>query len=307
MQRFIVRRLGTMIVVMVAISAMVFGLSRVSGDPRHLYMSPYTRLTWEEWEAMGREMGLDKPLVVQYALWLGNALKGDFGDSIFYHRNSLDVIREFLGATLELGGISFAVAVLIGVPLGVLSAVRRGGIWDYLGRSFALAGQALPPFWLGIVLILLFAVQLGWLPSSRRGDWTHYVLPVFTLGWLGAAPLLRLTRSSMLEVLDSEYIKFARSKGVGSWLVIWKHAFKNALIAPMTYGAILLASFIIGTVVVETVFSWPGIGRLSVQAALNTDFPLITGLALFFSAVFVMANLVVDILYAAIDPRIRYL
>lgn len=306
MQRLILRRFATMILVMVAITILVFGVGRLAGDPRELYLTPYTRLTWENWEAMGKQMGLDKPLVVQYGIWLSNAVRGDFGKSVHYHINALSLIRNSLRATLELAGISFAVAVVIGVPLGILSAVRRGSIWDYMGRSFALAGQALPPFWLALMLIFVVAVQFGWLPTSRRGDWTHYVLPVFTLGWLASAPLLRLTRSAMLEVLDSEYVKFARAKGVGAWAVVWKHALKNAVIAPLTFAAILLASFITGAVVVETVFAWPGIGRLAVQAALNNDYPLVTGLALFFSAIFLIANLVADVAYALIDPRIRY-
>lgn len=291
---------------MVAITALIFGLSRQAGDPRYLYLSPYTKLSQAEWEAIGRSMGLDKPLFVQYGTWLSKAVRGDFGESIAYHVNSLDLIRRSLRATLELAVVSFAVSLAIGIPLGVLSAVSRGTIWDYVGRSFALLGQAMPPFWLAIVMVLLFAVELGWLPTSRRGGWTHYVLPVVTLGWVASAPLLRLTRSAMLEVLDSEYVKFARAKGVSGWATIWKHAFRNALITPLTYAAILLASFITGTVVIETVFAWPGIGRLSVQAALNNDFPLITGLALFFSGLFLLASLLSDIAYAAIDPRIRY-
>jgi len=196
--------------------------------------------------------------------------------------------------------------VVLGVPLGILSAVKRVSVWDYFGRSFALMGQAMPPFWIAIVLVWVFSVQLGWLPTSRRGDWTHFVLPVATLSWLPAAGLLRLTRSSMLEVLDSEYIKLARAKGVGSRMIIWKHAFRNALISPLTFAATLLASFLTGTVVVETVFAWPGIGRLAVNAALNTDYPLITGLALVFAVIFLMASLAADVAYALIDPRIRY-
>jgi peptide/nickel transport system permease protein len=157
-----------------------------------------------------------------------------------------------------------------------------------------------------VVLVWVFGVQLGWLPTSRRGDWTHYVLPVIVLGWLPAAGLLRLTRSSMLEVLDSEYVKLAKAKGVDSVKIIWKHALRNALIAPLTFAAILLASFLTGTVVVETVFAWPGLGRLSVQAALNTDFPLITGLALVFAVIFLLCSLAADIGYALVDPRIRF-
>jgi len=303
--RFITRRIISLVIVVFAITLLVFMLSRMTGDPRYLYMSSYTRMTHEDWEAQGRAMGLDKPLIVQYLIWVKDAAKGDFGDSVHFRRNSLDLIIKFLPATLQLSGISFVCAILLGIPLGVLSAAKRTTVWDYLGRSFALLGQAVPPFWIAIVFIWIFSVHLGWLPTSRKGDWTHYVMPVITLGWLPAAGLLRLTRSSMLEVLDSEYVKLARAKGVSAKTIIWKHALRNSMIAPLTYAAILLASFLTGTVVVETVFAWPGLGRLSVMAALNTDFPLITGLALVFAILFLVCSLVADILYAILDPRIR--
>ena len=305
MARFITRRIISLVIVVFAITLLVFMLSRMTGDPRYLYMSSYTRMTHEDWEAQGRAMGLDKPLIVQYLIWVKDAAKGDFGDSVHFRRNSLDLIIKFLPATLQLSGISFVCAILLGIPLGVLSAAKRTTVWDYLGRSFALLGQAVPPFWIAIVFIRIFSVHLGWLPTSRKGDWTHYVMPVITLGWLPAAGLLRLTRSSMLEVLDSEYVKLARAKGVSAKSIIWKHALRNSMIAPLTYAAILLASFLTGTVVVETVFAWPGLGRLSVMAALNTAFPLITGLALVFAIIFLVCSLVADILYAILDPRIR--
>ncbi len=293
-------------VVLLGLTILVFSLSHATGDPRYLYMTQYTRTTSEAWEAQGKAMGLDKPLIVQYIIWVGKALRGDFGTSVYYQRNSREMIIESLPATLQLSGISFVAAMLLGIPLGVLSAVKRSTAWDYIGRSFALLGQSVPPFWIAIVLVLIFSVQLDWLPTSRRGDWQHYVLPVATLGWLPAAGLLRLTRSSMLEVLDSEFVKLARAKGVSSGAIVWKHAFRNALIAPLTYAMILLAGFMTGTVVVETVFAWPGIGRLAVNAALNTDFPLVTGLALVFGMVFLAASLFADVLYGVLDPRIRY-
>ena len=293
-------------VVLLGLTILVFSLSHATGDPRYLYMTQYTRTASEAWEAQGKAMGLDKPLIVQYVIWVGNAVRGDFGNSVYYQRNSLAMILEALPATLQLSGVSFLTAILLGLPLGVLSAVKRSSLWDYLGRSFALLGQSVPPFWIAIVLVLIFSVQLHWLPTSRRGDWTHFVLPVATLGWLPAAGLLRLTRSSMLEVLDSEFVKLARAKGVSSSMIVWKHAFRNALISPLTYAMILLAGFMTGTVVVETVFAWPGIGRLAVNAALNTDFPLVTGLAVVFGGVFLVASLFADILYGVLDPRIRY-
>ena len=306
MRRLILRKLAAIVVVLIGLTILVFSLSHATGDPRYLYMTQYTRTTSEDWEAQGKAMGLDKPLILQYVIWVGKAVRGDFGNSVYYQRNSLDMILESLPATLQLSGISFVAAMIIGIPLGVLSAVKRSTAWDYAGRSFALLGQSVPPFWIAIVLVIIFSVQLDWLPTSRRGDWQHFVLPVATLGWLPAAGLLRLTRSSMLEVLDSEFVKLARAKGVSSGSIVWKHAFRNALIAPVTYAMILLAGFMTGTVVVETVFAWPGIGRLAVNAALNTDFPLVTGLALVFGMMFLAASLVADVLYGVLDPRIRY-
>ena len=306
MRNLLLRKLAAIVVTLFGLTILVFSLSHATGDPRYLYMTQYTRTTSEAWIAQGEAMGLNRPLLVQYAIWVGKAVRGDFGNSVYYQRNSLQMIMEALPATLQLSGISFIFAILLGMPLGVLSAVKRSTVWDYLGRSFALLGQSVPPFWIAIVLVLIFSVQLDWLPTSRRGDWRHFVLPVVTLGWLPAAGLLRLTRSSMLEVLDSEYVKLARAKGVGSMRIVWKHAFRNALIAPLTFSMILLAGFMTGTVVVETVFAWPGIGRLAVNAALNTDFPLVTGLALVFGVMFLLASLFADLLYGVLDPRIRY-
>lgn len=306
MRKLILRKLAAIVVVLLGLTILVFSLSHATGDPRYLYMTQYTRTSSEDWEAQGKAMGLDKPLIVQYLIWVGNAARGDFGNSVYYQRNSLEMILESMPATLQLSGISFIFAVLLGVPLGVLSAVKRSTVWDYAGRSFALLGQSVPPFWIAIVLVLIFSVQLDLLPTSRRGSWEHYVLPIATLGWLPAAGLLRLTRSSMLEVLDSEFVKLARAKGVTSTSIVWKHAFRNAMITPLTFALILLAGFLNGTVVVETVFAWPGIGRLAVNAALNTDFPLVTGLALVFGFIFLFASLCADVLYGILDPRIRY-
>jgi peptide/nickel transport system permease protein len=303
MARFIVRRLLYSIVVLMVTSFIVFGLSRAAGDPRNLFLTEYT--TKESWDAWGREYNLDKPLVVQYLVWLGKAVRGDFGTSLRDQINALDVILQRAPATLQLASSSFLAAVLIGVPLGVMSAVKRGTIWDYLGRGVALFGQALPPFWLGVMLILIFAVALDLLPSGRKGGLDHFILPALTLGWGAAAGLLRLTRAAMLEVLDSEYIKFARSKGVTATLVVWKHAFRNALIAPLTYSTLLLAGYLTGTVVTETVFSWPGVGRLAVTAVFNNDFPVLTGVVLLGTSIYLVVNLVTDLAYALLDPRIR--
>ena len=305
MARFITRRLISLVIVVFAITLLVFMLSRMTGDPRYLYMSSYTRMTHEDWEAQGRAMGLDKPLIVQYLIWVKDAAKGDFGDSVWHKRNSLDVIIDRAPATIQLSGIAYVLAIFMGIGLGIASAVRRGSLIDLAIRGFALIGQAAPPFLIAIVLIFIFAVNLDWLPTSRRGDWTNFVLPVVTLAWLASASITRITRSALLEVLDSEYIKLARAKGVGRTKIIFKHALKNALIAPLTVAAILFASFITGTVVVETVFAWPGLGRLAVDATLNNDFPLVTGLTVICAAVYLFSSLIADLLYAYTDPRIR--
>ncbi len=294
-----------MIAVMIGISMIVFGLSRLTGDPRLLYMTPGTRWSQEAWDARGKELGLDKPMAVQYLVWAGNAVRGDFGNSLWHKRNSLDVILSKMPATLQLSSIAYVMAVALGITLGTIAAVTRGTFIDIGARAFALVGQAAPPFWLALVLIYIFGVYLDWLPTSRRGDWSNFVLPAITLAWLGSAAITRLTRSALLEVLDSEYIKLARAKGVSGTQVIIKHGLKNALVAPLTVSAVLLASFLTGTVVVETVFAWPGLGRLAVDATKNNDFPLVTGITVIFAAMFLVSSLIADLLYAYIDPRIR--
>lgn len=284
----------------------IFALSRAGGrDPRAMYMSENIAGR-EAWEALGREMGLHRPLPVQYGIWMGGVFRGDFGTSVREQRDAMAVVMERLPATLQLAVGAMAFTVLLGVPLGVLSAVRRSSLWDYSGRVFALLGQAMPAFWLGIMLIIVFSVQFDLLPSGRRGGLDHYILPSITVGWFTAAGLLRLMRSAMLEILDSEFVTYARAKGVANQLLVWKHAFRNALIPPLTYAGLLLGSFLTGTVIAERVFAWPGIGRLAVQAVLDNDFPIMAATMLIFTTIYVGTSLVVDLLYAYIDPRIRY-
>ena len=304
MQRFLARRLLTMLVVVIAVTMIVFAMSRVQGDPRLLYLSEST--TEEQWERWGKEMGLDKPVVVQYAVWFGKAIRGDLGISLREARPVTTAVIERVPATLQLGLAAWLFAIAVGLPLGVLSAVKRGTLWDYLGRGFALFGQALPPFWVGIMLVLLFSVQLEWLPTGRRGGLDHLILPAVTLGWIAASAQLRIVRSAMLEVLDSEFVKLARAKGVSNTRVIWKHALRNAMIPPLTLAGLILAGFVSGTVVTESVFAWPGIGRLALESVYQNDFPLLAGTILFVTLLYVGVNFFVDIAYALIDPRIRY-
>jgi peptide/nickel transport system permease protein len=207
----------------------------------------------------------------------------------------------------QLAGVAFAFSVIIGIPLGILAAVTRGGVWDYVARSFAMIGHSAPSFWVGILLIMVFAVFIDWFPTSRKDEGLKsFILPAITLGWGSAGGQLRLMRSSMLEVLDAEYIKLARAKGVSRYGVILKHAMRNAFIAPLTYAGLTLAGLITGTVVVETVFAWPGLGRLSFWAIQNSDYPILQGIILLVTVAFVVTAFVTDVLYAYLDPRIRY-
>lgn len=315
MAGYMAKRLVFGVVSLVAATLIVFVLSRLQGDPLLLYAKPGGYgVSEEQIEALTKKLALDKPLIVQYFIWLGGVAQGDFGKTILAERDVRTVVTEKLGATIQLGIMAWLFATLVGVPLGVLSAVKRGSVWDYLGRVFALFGQATPVFFTGILGILFFAVILGWLPAASRpvhepfwpAQFKALILPTIALGWLPAATYLRLTRSAMLEVLDSEYIKLARAKGVHYNRVVWKHAFRNALISPVTVSALILVGFLEGSVVVESVFAWPGVGRLAVDSIHNNDFPLLTGVIFMFAALYVTGSLVADLTYSIIDPRIRY-
>jgi peptide/nickel transport system permease protein len=310
MRRFLVRRFFFAVIALLVATMFTFSMSRAAGDPRLLYAGAEGYgMTPEHWDLIGKELGLDKPLPVQYLVWLGNILRGNFGQSLAAKQPVTTVIGEKIPATAILGIASWIVATIVGVPLGVLSAVKRGTAYDHSARVFALLGQALPGFWVGIMSILLFAVILDWLPSGTRGEGfsiRHMILPTLVLAWGSAAAYLRLTRSAMLEVLDSEYLKLARAKGVASGLVVWKHAFRNALISPLTYSALLVAGFITGVVVVETVYAWPGLGSAAVRAVWDNDFPVMSMIVILFTMIFVGMNFLADIAYVLIDPRIRY-
>tara|TARA_Y100000588_G_scaffold119908_1_gene131258 strand:+ start:2168 stop:3031 length:864 start_codon:yes stop_codon:yes gene_type:complete len=286
------------------VSLVIFIMSRVSGDPRHIYLDDYS--TQEDWDRMGEVLGLDKPYYQQYGLFLKDALRGDLGESVREARPVIEVVWERLPATLMLGSVAFALSLIIGVPLGILSAIRRGTFLDAFGKLVALIGQSAPPFWLGIMLMFLFAVKLGWLPPYGKQDWNSIILPAVTLGWYYAAANLRLVRSAMLDVLDSEYIKLARAKGVNSKSVILKHAFRNALIPPLTFAGVTLGALVTGSLVVETVFAWPGLGRLAIEALFAFDYPLLQGVVITFTLLYVSAAFIVDVMYAYVDPRIRY-
>lgn len=311
MINFLIRRIVFGALALVGATLLTFTLSRVYGDPRYLYAQEGGYgITQERWDALGRELGLDKPIIWQYGVWLGNILRGNWQDSLIDRKSVFDKVVISLPVTLKLAASSFLFASIVGIPLGVLSAVKRGSFIDLLARGFALFGQALPVFWVAIMLILLFSVRLKWLPTGTLGEglfpWEYYILPTITLGWIAAASYLRLVRSAMLEILDSEFIKLARAKGVSTNSVIWKHGFRNALIAPLTFSALLLTGFITGAVVTESIFAINGLGRLAFGSIQDNDFPVMVAVVMVFTTFYVVMNFLTDMLYALIDPRIRY-
>ena len=305
MQRYIIVRLFHAFLALFAMSIIVFSLARISGNPMDVLLPEDA--TVQDFEIMSERWGLDKPLHMQYLVYVGNVLSGDFGTSIKWPgRSTRDLIFARLPATLELSFLALIVAALLALPLGVMVAVKKDTGIDYAGKVVALLGQAAPSFWVGIVLIWIFAVTLEWLPASGRGGLTSLILPAFALGWFQVAAVMRLTRSSMLEVLDSEYVKLARIKGIPNWKVIWKHCLRNAAIAPLTYFGFIIGGFLTGSVVTETVFAWPGVGLLAIDALRARDFQVVQSVVLFFGVIYIASNLLVDILYAYLDPRIRY-
>jgi peptide/nickel transport system permease protein len=304
MQRYLARRLLLALVTLWVVSLIIFVLSRASGDPRHVFLDDYS--TQADWDRLTVNLGLDKPYYQQYAIFLGDVLKGEFGQSIKEQRPSMEVITERVPATFQLGLAAFAFSVLVGVPLGILSAVKRGSILDTAGKIVALIGQSAPVFWLGIMLMFFFAVRLEWLPPYGRQEAASIILPAVTLGWFYTAANMRLLRSAMLNVLDSEFVKLARAKGVSNRAVIWKHSLRNALIPVLTFAGVTLGSLVTGSVVVETVFAWPGLGQLAVQALFGNDYPLMQAVIIIFTLMYVASALLVDVMYAYIDPRIRY-
>ena len=305
MQRFLVRRFLITILTVLAVSVIIFSLARAAGDPRFLLLSRQARDV-AHWDALGERLGLDKPLYHQYFLFMKDLVRGDFGDSLVERRPAREIIGERMGATFQLGMAALIWSTLVGVPLGILGAVRRGGIFDRFGKIIALIGQSAPSFWIGIMLMFFFAVRLGWLPPSGKEDWNSIILPAITLGWWFVAVNMRLIRSAMLDVLDSEYIKLARAKGASEKSIIWKHALKNALIPALTFAGISLGSLVAGSVTTEIVFAWPGLGRQAVLSMLNSDYPVLQGVVIIITLLYVGAALLIDILYAYIDPRIRY-
>ncbi len=303
MKQYIITRIGYCLLSLFLLSLTIFFFVRVTGDPATLLVEPGA--SPDDIAAIHHQFGLDRPLLVQYGLFMVSVVTGDLGQSFYYRTPVLELYWSRLPYSVMLATAAMAFSLLLGIPSGILAAVRVGRFWDSAGKVFALLGLSLPSFWVGLVLILVFSVYLGWLPSSGAGTPLHLIMPAFALGWYFAASHMRLTRSSMLQVLGSESVKLARLKGLPQALVIGKHAFKNALIPVLTLAGINFVIMISVAVVVETVFAWPGVGRLLYEGIAFRDFPVVQGTVLMLGVMTVTVNMIVDILYAVIDPRIR--
>jgi peptide/nickel transport system permease protein len=304
MGSYILSRLFQAVISVLAVSVIVFVLGRLAGNPVELLLE--MGATQEARTNLIRELGLDRSYVEQFMRFISALATGNFGRSVINGAPVIELVREAFGNTIYLGLAAMLVAVAIALPIGVFSAAHRNSVFDRGFRVFAILGQSAPPFWVGIMLIIVFGVWLRWLPTSGMGGLSHVVLPAITLGWYLAAGVMRLTRTSMLEVLRADYVRLARAKGVPEATVIWKHAFKNAALPVLTFTALLFISLLSGTVVTETVFAWPGLGRLLVQSVTWRDYPVIEAVVLLLSVLYLGINLLVDILYAYLNPKIRF-
>ena len=304
MLRFVLARLVQSLAALAILTVVVFVLARATGDPLQLILP--MSASEEDYANARQYLGLDRPYVEQYFSFVGKALTGDFGNSLRARRPVIELIRDRLPNSLKLATFAMTVSLLMAFPLGVLAAVRKGTAIDRAAQVIAVLGQSLPTFWVAIVLIEVVAGRLQWLPAAGNERLASYVLPGFTLGWFVVAGMMRLLRSGMLEVLDSEYVKLARVKGVAEHRVVWLHALKNALIPVVTFAGIYFSILVTTAIVVETVFAWPGLGRLAYEAITSRDFPVIQAVVLTTAAIVALVNLSVDCLYAFIDPRIRY-
>lgn len=304
MQQYILRRTGQSVIALFLLSVIVFGVVRLTGDPTYLLIDEQN--TEEQRLEIRRALGLDRHVVIQYGIFVGNFLQGDFGRSVRGRTPVKDQVVERIMPSVKLAGAAIVFVLVTAVPLGVIAAVKKGTIVDSGAKLVAVLGQSLPSFWLGIILIEIFAVQLDLLPTQGMGGISHYILPAFTLSLFLIAGVMRLLRSSMLDVLDSEYIKLARVKGLSETWVIWKHALRNSLIAVVTFGGTYIAALITLAILVEVVFAWPGLGRLVFNGIINRDFPLVQTLVILTGALVIFVNLLVDILYAYLDPRVRF-
>lgn len=304
MARFLLIRVAQSVVTVTLVVFVVFVMSRVAGDPVTLLAG--FDFSQEDIAEVREELGLNDPLHEQFGRFLLDIARGDFGTSFRTNQPAMDEVLSRAPATAQLALVSMAISLAISIPLGVVAAIKRGSITDSVARFFALLGQATPNFWLGLMLIFFFAVRLGWLPTGGRPDWKALILPAFTLGTASAASITRLTRSAMVDVLNQDYITQARLKGLPERTVVLRHGFRNAMIPVLTILGLQIGILLAGSVIVETIFAWPGVGRLIIQSLGVSDYPVVQAAVLLIATTVVVANLITDIVYMIIDPRIRY-
>lgn len=304
MSIYLIQRLGQSLLTLLGLSVIVFALAHLSGDPVSLLAPP--EASAEDMARLRAKLGLDKPLHTQYLIYITQAAQGDFGESIRWKTPAMGLILDRFPNTLLLSASAILFGICLAIPVGIVSAVKRGTLFDSVGKVVAIIGQSMPSFWIGILLIMAFALYFPIFPTSGIGTAAHLVLPSLTLGGYVAASMMRVTRSAMLDALDADYVRTARSKGVSEWRVIWKHAFRNAATPVLTIVALDFANILRGAVITETVFGWPGIGKLAVDAVYARDFPLVQAAVLFMGLVFLGVNLLVDLIYTRLDPRITH-
>lgn len=304
MQRYLLSRLVQSVLILVGVLLLVFLMVRVTGDPASLMVS--REASPEQIEAMREAMGFNRPLLVQFSDFASGALTGDFGNSLHHRRPALELILERLPATIQLASVALLMAIIIAIPLGLIGGSNPGSIVDSIARGVGLIGQTIPNFWLALILIVVFAVNLGWFPSFGRDRPESVVLPAFALGLATMGQLVRLTRSAVLEIRNEDYIRTARSKGLTRSAISFNHVFRNAAIALVSVIGVQFGYLLSGSIYIETIFSWPGLGNLLAQAVAGRDFPLVQAIAFFTSLVVIALNLLTDMAYSVIDPRIRY-
>lgn len=303
MLNYILARLGQSVLVMFGVSVLIFLSLHLTGDPAAVMMPPGS--SQQEIAAFRHSMGFDRPLLWQYGHYLNGVLHGDLGDSLRYSQPVTSLISQRIPATLLLAVTALAWSTLVGLALGILSALKQNSLWDLFSRLIAFSGQAVPVFWLGLMMIILFSLNLRWLPSGGYGQAANLVMPALSLGAYYMSAIARLVRASLIDVLQQDYIRTARAKGLSQWRIVVRHGLRNALIPVITVQGMYFASLLGGALVTEIIFAWPGIGRLAVQAIQNRDFPLVQAIVLLAALVFVGINLLIDLLYVVLNPRIR--
>ncbi len=304
MLRYLTKRLGHTIIVMIGVTLAVFLITRMTGDPVRL-MAPLDA-SEADIELLRTQLGFNRPLYTQFAEYIKGVLVLDFGDSLRHHEPAMVMVFERMPATISLALVALVMAVVVAIPTGVVGATKPGSFLDALGTLLALLGQSMPVYWLGILFIMVFGVGLGWLPAGGKSDWTSYILPAATLAAYTCASIMRILRSSMLEVMTHDFIRTARAKGISDRYVLYKHALRNALLPVVTVVGLQLGALLGGAVITETIFAWPGVGKFVVQAIYNRDFYVVQAAVFLFALIIVGINLATDLLYSVLDPRIRY-